>query len=573
MTIYPSWSPEYGLPLHRLYLLIMLKTEHFERTPKMKRKFDNKPKLYLLSAMCVGIFIIACAMVMKTPVFLGISRSVIRQVKILNAGGETAYVARTLANQAPVSQTPMTVETLIETSRLPLRQRYVALPREFPEGGGALTTLNGKLLLMSRTGTFYSYESGSFQKLNWGDLPSRLNEYILHSNTSLNSDLMRASYIAFDESRQRIFVGHNRYEDPKTNRLIVSSLDVDSQTLRKKGDWQTEFESDTVDSAYGSQAGGGRVAVHNGALYFSVGYSDTPTILDGKKIPGAQNPKSKFGKIFRKDLGTGQVEAMSMGHRNVQGLAFTRSGDLLSTEHGPQGGDEINLITKGANFGWPYRTYGTDYGSYTYKSGWVEPAGFVSEEPIYAFVPSIALSPIQVIEGFHPAWNGDILVGSLKAQSLFRMVFKSGRVVVSEPIWIGHRIRDIAQLPGDCIVLLTDDSLLVFLTVDVKRLQADAKNAGYNFEPKLTRCLVCHHFEQSTPSSLAPSLVRVVGRKMGSDSFERYSAALKSATGVWNKKILNEFIVNPQSVLPGTSMPNLGLSPSEAMEIVEILAK
>ena len=194
-------------------------------------------------------------------------------------------------------------------------------------------------------------------------------------------------------------------------------------------------------------------------------------------------------------------------------------------------------------------------------------------EPIYAYVPSVALSPIVPVAGFHPEWDGDLLVGSLKAQSLFRVVFKEGRVLISEPIWIGHRIRDILQIPGQGIVLLTDDSLLIFLTVDEDLLKKDVKNAGYNFEPKLQRCLVCHHFEQSTPSSMAPSLAHLLGRKIGGDTFGRYSDAMRRASGTWDEAKLAQFIQNPQAVVPGATMPNLGLSKAEAEDIAKILAK
>ena len=80
----------------------------------------------------------------------------------------------------------------------------------------------------------------------------------------------------------------------------------------------------------------------------------------------AQDMNSKMGKVLEIDLNTRDVKIISLGHRNPEGLIVTTDGTLLSTEHGPAGGDELNVIVEGANYGWPIVTFGTDYGSY----GW-----------------------------------------------------------------------------------------------------------------------------------------------------------------------------------------------------------
>ena len=169
------------------------------------------------------------------------------------------------------------------------------------------------------------------------------------------------------------------------------------------------------------------------------------------------------------------VSLVSKGHRNAQGLAVTTSNKLFSVEHGPQGGDEINLIQDGGNYGWPHATYGTRYGTYdyTWPSYAIDDLELV--EPFYSFVPSVATSAIQQINGFNDRWNGDLLVGSLKAQSIYRIKFNNQRVVFNEPIYIGHRIRDIALLDHK-IALLTDDSFLIFIEVDQRSLQRNTKD-------------------------------------------------------------------------------------------------
>lgn len=497
----------------------------------------------------------------------------VKKIKAWRAGGENSYLQQVINDQGLASEKNIPPAKVIETSKLPIAVKYVALPKGFPQGAGGIARVRDKLVILSRTGSFYQYNSGVFSEISWPKLPNNIEEYILNSKGTLNSDNLRASSIAFDESEHKIYVGYNKYQAPNQNRIAVSSLKINPETMKQIGEWETLFESDLVDVDYGSQAGGGRVIVHQDSIYVSVGYAEHPTLSNGKKVPASQSLNSSLGKVFKINTTTRKIELLSTGHRNVQGMAFTRSGDLLTSEHGPQGGDEINLIQKGFNYGWPYLTYGTDYGKYTYSSSFEAPPKFVSTEPLYAFVPSMAISPLHLIEDFHPAWNGDILLGSLKAQTLFRLVIRSQRVVVVEPIWIGHRIRDIAILPNKQIALLTDDSFLIFLSVDSDLLKANSKNAGYNFEPKLARCLVCHHFETSTPVSVAPSLRNIVGRKIGGDTYEKYSSEMKKASGVWSKETLAAFIANPESVVPGTTMPNLGLTSKEVKDIVDVLTK
>ena len=121
------------------------------------------------------------------------------------------------------------------------------------------------------------------------------------------------------------------------------------------------------------------------------------------------------------------------------------------------------------------------------------------------------------------------------------------------------------------IALLTDDGLILSVTIDDKKLEVDKKNAGYNFTPQLKKCLVCHHFEQSTPSSIAPTLANIFNRKAGSDSFERYSTAMKTSEIKWTENKLRDFLSNPNKIIEGTSMPNLGLSDYEINSIIKAL--
>ena len=180
----------------------------------------------------------------------------------------------------------------------------------------------------------------------------------------------------------------------------------------------------------------------------------------------AQDFQSQFGKIFEIDVVSGQSHMLSMGHRNPQGLTFSTSGNLWSTEHGPAGGDELNLIKSGVNYGWPKVTLGTDYNSYKWNDNGIVGNHDGYQQPVFAWVPSIGISNLLEVKGFDKRWDGDLLVTSLKAQTLFRLRLNHDRVVYSEPIWIGQRLRDIAQLEDGTIALWTDDSQILFLSLD-----------------------------------------------------------------------------------------------------------
>jgi aldose sugar dehydrogenase len=134
-----------------------------------------------------------------------------------------------------------------------------------------------------------------------------------------------------------------------------------------------------------------------------------------------QDPASSFGKIFEIDLDTENSRVVSLGHRNPQGLTVTSRGALFSTEHGPKGGDELNLITEGSNYGWPNVSLGTEYKGYDLENH--APVGEHTgyQAPVFAWVPSIGPSNLIEVRGFDRRWDGDLLVASLKANSLFRL--------------------------------------------------------------------------------------------------------------------------------------------------------
>jgi len=151
-------------------------------------------------------------------------------------------------------------------------------------------------------------------------------------------------------------------------------------------------------------------------------------------------------------------EKFTLGNRNIQGAALhPDSGELWTHEHGPQGGDEINLIRAGSNYGWPVITYGRNYGSGTpIGEGTARPG---IEPPLHQWTPSIAPSGMAFYTGERfPHWRGNLFVGALRDQMLLRLQLDGARVVHQEPLLkntIG-RIRDVRAGPDGFIYVLTD---------------------------------------------------------------------------------------------------------------------
>jgi len=183
----------------------------------------------------------------------------------------------------------------------------------------------------------------------------------------------------------------------------------------------------------------------------------------------AQDVGSGLGKVLRmNDDGSaapdnpfpGSPYVFSYGHRNPQGLAVSARGDIWLHEHGPRGGDELNRIEAGVNYGWPAITYGVDYsgGVISPYTEWVGMA-----QPEYYWVPSIAPSGLSVYEAdLFPRWRGDLLLGALVDQEVRRLDLEGGRVVGEESLFeqLHARIRDVRVGPEGALYVLTPDRIV-----------------------------------------------------------------------------------------------------------------
>jgi len=151
-------------------------------------------------------------------------------------------------------------------------------------------------------------------------------------------------------------------------------------------------------------------------------------------------------------------EIWSIGHRNLQGADIGPDGRLWTSEHGPQGGDEINRPEPGKNYGWPVITYGENYGGGAIGEGITARAGL--EQPLHQWTPSIAPAGMTFVstDRYGPGFKGSLLVASLKFRYLSRLVLDGTRVVREDRLLpdIGERLRDVAEAPDGTLYLLTD---------------------------------------------------------------------------------------------------------------------
>lgn len=171
---------------------------------------------------------------------------------------------------------------------------------------------------------------------------------------------------------------------------------------------------------------------------------------DDGRVP-ADNP-------FTKSAGA-RLEKFTLGNRNMQGAAIhPQTGELWTHEHGPQGGDEVNVMRSGRNYGWPVITYGVNYGIGTKIGEGNTKAGM--EQPLKVWVPSIAPSGMAFYTGDKfPNWKGNLLVGALKDEMLVRLELDGEKVVREERLIKGAigRIRDVRVGPDGLVYLLTDE--------------------------------------------------------------------------------------------------------------------
>lgn len=230
---------------------------------------------------------------------------------------------------------------------------------------------------------------------------------------------------------------------------------LDGTRLR---DLRVLFHADPASSG-GRHFGSRVIEAPDGTLFLTLG--------DRGDRPSAQDLGSHSGSIIRINrdgtipadnpfvgVAGARPEIWSYGHRNPQGAALDRNGQLWAVEHGAKGGDEVNRIRKGANFGWPVISYGRHYSGKKIGEGTAKPG---MQQPAFYWDPSIAPSGMAIYSGkLNPVWRGQFLVGSLKFDYIARLggdpLREVGRIETDETL----RIRDVIEAPDGTILFLSE---------------------------------------------------------------------------------------------------------------------
>ena len=220
---------------------------------------------------------------------------------------------------------------------------------------------------------------------------------------------------------------------------------------------------------------GSRLVLQDGYLFVTMGerYDLRDQAQDNATHSGTVLRIHEDGRVPRDNPFVGVEGALpeiwSYGHRNAQGLAVhPESGELWLNEHGPKGGDEVNVVRRGANYGWPVITYGTEYdseGGGPIGDGITKHEGM--EQPLYYYRPSIGPSDMVFYQGdAFPQWRGDVFIGGMALRHLNRLEIADDRVLKEERILEGRdwRVRAIEEAPDGSLFLGIDGGMIVRLS-------------------------------------------------------------------------------------------------------------
>lgn len=332
-----------------------------------------------------------------------------------------------------------------------------------------------------------------------------------------------------------------------------------SPCMRLDGEFNRLGEDDTF-----LQAGGRMTAFDDDRIIVTVGDHFLEGIHNNNYV---QDTNASYGKTWLINKDNGEAEMFSLGHRNPQGITVDQYGLIWASEHGPRGGDELNLLSSGANFGWPEASFGTLYAGYLYPEGkdWSSHEGY--EQPKYAWSPSIAPSNLVRLDGSRfERWGDDLILSSLSGRSIYRMRLDGTEVIAVEQIEIGDRLRDLAQTPEGDLLLMSDSGIFYKLepaggndAPSGSAGIADADSGAARGRALWMSCAACHEASREERHRIGPNLYRVVNRPIADYGDFNYSAAMEAEEGEWTEERLDRFLESPMKDVPGTTMTFSGI--------------
>ena len=349
-------------------------------------------------------------------------------------GGGDASLQETLADPAPESETALDVEVLADGL----------------DGPWCITFLpNGDILFTERAGRMRIIRDGELVEEPVAGVP----EVLVYNQGGLFDILLHPDF----EENGVLYISY-AHGTEKENATRLARAVFDGSSL---SDLEVLYDAKPLKDTghhYGARLAWGG----DGKLYMTIG--------EGSKYKEkAQDMTSSFGSVIRLNedgsipednptFGEGErPELFTKGHRNPQGLAYDDERDILwSNEHGPRGGDEVNIIERGNNYGWPLATYGIDYNG-AKISPFTEYEG--TTQPVKYWTPSIGVSGLAVYRGdLFQGWDGDLLAGGLSGAALHRIIMDGSEPVGEERYLLdrGERVRDVRVGPDVAIYVATE---------------------------------------------------------------------------------------------------------------------
>jgi cytochrome c2 len=485
--------------------------------------------------------------------------------------------------QTETGTAPSVRQEFIGSSLYSLEANFYAdlVPQSIGQGG-AIANFEGGLLLVDGDGRFYYLDwvdaeaTGANPRVRPLNYHAPLNGAELDEANiaGLKRDFFRVLDLSVypEDDNYRVFVSHH-YWQPEDRCFVirVSELRISGETLfaeSRESDWRTVYETSPclpvkdLGHVFMGQESGGRLAMLDpDTLLMTVGDLQFDGTLADEMY--AQDPVASYGKSILIDLSTGTSKVFTLGHRNPQGLYIAPDGRIWSTEHGPKGGDELNLLQPDKNYGWPIVTYGTQYQSNNWPRNPAQGRHDGYSPPVFAWVPSIGISNLIGVEKFlFPDWQGDLLIASLRDMTLYRARIEGDQVRFVEPILLGVRIRDLVEADDGRIFLWTGGRTVILLKP--ANVSSNAKLA-FRFE-----CAGCHSTRADRLYAIGPKINGAYEAEVAASDYP-YSDALRSLGGIWSVERLDAFIKDPAAFAPGTSMQGGVSDPDRRRAIIEYL--
>lgn len=462
--------------------------------------------------------------------------------------------------------------------------------------GGSIHPFGDGLIMSTARGRmgFLNLETG---RISYSDVVAPLNEAGLDENDAYAQSMFsppkfRVNDILVTQTgagRRVLLMNHHVVEGDRICTAVSSiGLNLVDGQPQYEGEWKRIYTvrpcvtlKDVNFNFEGHKSGGRMIEAAPGHVLMVVGdYGFGGGVLE---LGGAINARDDWDltRLLDIDIDTGEASEVLRGLRSPAALLRDSEGRLWSSESGPQGGDEVNLLVEGRHYGWPNVTYGMGYGDGVsprkpHKLSPEQGRHEGYEQAAFAFVPSIAPSQMLEVppdsETFR-AWRGDLLMGSLRGQSLYHIRLDGDRVVYAEAIPFGRRLRDLAWLPDGRIAIMADESMIMLLrdpesggdATDEFRIAGydrvhemepyyDPQDSSWKRELFSVRCGTCHSINGG--ENIGPPLTGVIGRPIGSVEGYAYSSALADARGRWTRRKIKDFMHDPAAAgFPGSYMP------------------